>query len=31
VTKTLWPDFRRTEFLAALDDYAGRQRRFGKV
>ncbi|SDU24163.1 undecaprenyl diphosphate synthase [Verrucomicrobium sp. GAS474] len=31
VTKTLWPDFRRAEFLAALADYAGRQRRFGKV
>ena len=31
VTQTLWPDFRRKEFLAALDDYAKRQRRFGKV
>ena len=31
VTKTLWPDFRRVEYLAALDDYAQRQRRFGKV
>lgn len=31
VTKALWPDFRRQEFLAALADYAQRQRRFGKV
>ncbi|MDE1171380.1 MAG: isoprenyl transferase [Verrucomicrobium sp.] len=31
VTQTLWPEFRRKEFLAALDDYAGRSRRFGKV
>jgi len=26
---TLWPDFRRPEFLGALDAYAGRERRFG--
>lgn len=31
VTQTLWPDFRGKEFQAALDDYAGRQRRFGRV
>ncbi len=31
VTATLWPDFRRAEFLAALDDYARRERRFGKT
>jgi undecaprenyl diphosphate synthase len=30
-TKTLWPDFRRKEFLMALLDYQGRERRFGKV
>ena len=31
VTETLWPDFRRREFLAALEYYARRQRRFGKT
>ena len=31
VTQALWPDFRRKEFQLAMDDYAGRQRRFGKV
>jgi len=31
VTQTLWPDFRRKEYLLALEDYAKRQRRFGKV
>ncbi len=31
VTKTCWPDFRRSEFLKALQDYSQRQRRFGKV
>lgn len=25
----LWPDFRRVDFIRALRDYAGRQRRFG--
>jgi len=30
-TKTLWPDFRRKEFLMALLDYQGRDRRFGKI
>jgi undecaprenyl diphosphate synthase len=29
VTPTLWPDFRRNEFLAAIDDYEKRERRFG--
>ena len=29
VTPTLWPDFRRAEFFAALELYAGRHRRFG--
>ncbi len=30
-TDTLWPDFRREEYLAALEQYASRERRFGKV
>ncbi|MDF1614868.1 isoprenyl transferase [Desulfurivibrio dismutans] len=30
-TKTLWPDFGREQFLAALTDYQQRQRRFGRV
>ncbi len=30
-TDTLWPDFRRAEFAAALENYARRQRRFGKT
>ncbi len=30
-TKTLWPDFRKTEFQNALDAYSKRDRRFGKV
>lgn len=28
---TLWPDFKESDFLQALDDYAGRDRRFGAV
>lgn len=28
-TDTLWPDFRRAELFAALESYAGRERRFG--
>jgi len=31
VTDTLWPDFREKEFQQALDNYAGRQRRFGDI
>ncbi|CAF0689328.1 isoprenyl transferase [Candidatus Methylacidithermus pantelleriae] len=31
VSPTLWPDFGPEEFLAALQDYAQRQRRFGRV
>jgi len=31
VTPTLWPDFGRDELLAALVEYAGRERRFGGV
>lgn len=28
---TLWPDFRKKEFFAALESYAKRDRRYGKV
>jgi undecaprenyl diphosphate synthase len=31
VTDTLWPDFRKAEFLQALEDYGKRHRRFGQV
>jgi len=31
VTNTLWPDFRKPEFFDALEEYARRHRRFGKV
>ena len=30
VTEVLWPDFGRTEFEAALAEYAKRERRYGK-
>lgn len=30
-TETLWPDFRRDQLMAAIEDYAQRQRRFGRV
>ncbi len=30
-TETAWPEFRRDQFIAALEEYAGRQRRFGKT
>ncbi|MFQ5598104.1 MAG: isoprenyl transferase [Nitrospiria bacterium] len=30
-TKTLWPDFRKKDFLLALLDYQGRERRFGLI
>ncbi|MCI5162322.1 MAG: isoprenyl transferase, partial [Candidatus Electrothrix sp. AX5] len=30
-TDIKWPDFRRDQFLEALEEYAGRQRRFGKT
>ncbi|MBI3610212.1 MAG: isoprenyl transferase [Nitrospirae bacterium] len=30
-TPTLWPDFRRRDFLLALIDYQHRERRFGQV
>jgi len=29
--ETLWPDFAREDLLAAFRDFAGRQRRFGRV
>ncbi|HCQ71816.1 MAG TPA: di-trans,poly-cis-decaprenylcistransferase, partial [Rikenellaceae bacterium] len=28
---TLWPDFRRDEFMAAIEEYSHRNRRYGKV
>jgi undecaprenyl diphosphate synthase len=31
VTPTLWPDFRKPQFYAALEEYAQRHRRFGGV
>ncbi|MCS7062954.1 MAG: isoprenyl transferase [Methylacidiphilales bacterium] len=31
VTPCLWPDFRREEFLKAIEDYSKRQRRFGRI
>jgi len=31
VTPTLWPDFRRPQFIQALEEYARRHRRFGGV
>ena len=30
-TDTLWPDFRRESYRAALEEYASRDRRFGKI
>lgn len=31
VTPTLWPDFRKDEFLRAIEDYGRRERRFGAI
>lgn len=31
VTDVLWPDFRKREFYAAIEDYQNRERRFGMV
>lgn len=31
VTETLWPDFRKPQFFAALEEYTQRHRRFGGV
>jgi undecaprenyl diphosphate synthase len=30
-TDILWPDFKKENFLEALDDYQKRERRFGKI
>src|SRR5262249_54627267 len=30
-TPTLWPDFNHDDFVAALEAYASRKRRFGKL
>ena len=30
-TDVMWPDFRKENFMEALDVYAGRDRRYGKV
>lgn len=30
-TETLWPDFDREEFMLAIHDFQGRERRFGKI
>ena len=30
-TDILWPDFRKPQFRAALESYAKRERRYGKV
>ena len=29
VVKKYWPDFQREDFMAALEEYAARERRFG--
>jgi undecaprenyl diphosphate synthase len=31
ITDTLWPDFKREEYIAILKDYQDRDRRYGKV
>ena len=31
ITPTLWPDFRKPQFYAALEEYTRRHRRFGGV
>ena len=31
ITDTLWPDFNRDEYIGILEDYQGRDRRFGNV
>ncbi len=30
-TETLWPDFGRNEFISAINEYRGRERRFGAL
>lgn len=31
ITKTRWPDFKEADFAAALEDFAARERRYGKT
>jgi undecaprenyl diphosphate synthase len=31
ITETLWPDFRKEQYIKALKDFSRRERRFGKV
>jgi undecaprenyl diphosphate synthase len=31
ITPTLWPDFKKPQFFAALEEYAKRNRRFGGI
>jgi len=31
ITPTYWPDFDKDEYRRALEDYANRDRRYGKV
>jgi undecaprenyl diphosphate synthase len=31
ITPTLWPDFKKPQFIAALEEYAKRHRRFGGI
>ena len=31
ITQTLWPDFTAEDFFRAIEDYQGRERRFGRV
>ena len=31
ITPTYWPDFRKPEFLRALDDFSKRERRLGRI
>jgi undecaprenyl diphosphate synthase len=31
ITPTLWPDFRKPQFYAALEEYHSRHRRFGRL
>lgn len=31
ITETLWPDFRKQQFLEAMEEYKRRKRRFGRI
>ena len=31
ITEVLWPDFRKADLYNAIENYQGRERRFGKV